>query len=299
MSQSSSSWPIDSQLPSEIAFLANPISSYFNANPPYNNASLGALIFSPLLQPPSLLLVQVCQNTDPHAFSGAWEVPSGAPQPQDLTMLHSLARIILEQTGLHLSRVHSMSGSEAGPGTLEQGDARWMKLQFTVHVSELASDATDSPQLERAYGDGAHEGSGLTSLTRQAIDLNAVPVTLDQGKYQRHAWVTENDLQEFANSGLFPVEQTKQYQSMLDAFSLYTQRNVRPQDDLLIPDPNLTQVQSSSLDSALSTSPANGYSPPGSMKPPSKVDKTTLKKKGAKVDKARPSPSHFHRFRIS
>ena len=299
MSQSSSAWPIHSQLPSEIAFLANPISSYFNADPPYNNASLGALIFSPVLQPPSLLLVQVCQNTDPHAFSGAWEVPSGAPQPHDLTMLHSLARIILEQTGLHLSRVHSMSGSEAGPGTLEQGDARWMKLQFTVHVSELASDAPDSPQLERAYGDGAHEGSGLTSLTRPAIDLNAVPVTLDQGKYQRHAWVTEHDLQEFANSGLFPVEQTKQYQSMLDAFSLYRQQNVRTQDDLLIPDSNLSQVQSSSLDAALATSPANGYSLPGSMKPPPKVDKTTLKKKGAKVDKARPSPSHFHRFRIS
>ena len=290
------SWPIKSELPAELGCLANHISSYFSSNSPYNNASLGALIFTSPPQPPSLLLIQVSETSDPHAFSCAWEVPSGSPKSEDLTMLYTLARIILEQTGLHLSRVHTMSGSEVGPGTFENGNAQWMKLQFIVQVSELELDSNDSSQHDKAYKDDNYAGFDLKVTKGKAKDVNSVPVLLNQEKHQKHTWVTENDLQEFVNSALFPAEETKQYQSMLDAFFLYQQETVQIQSGLL-QSPALSQAQSSSSDST--TFPASGYSTSEPMKPPLQTKKRTPKKKGTKADKARPSSSHFHRFRIS
>lgn len=62
---SSSSLPVISELPPLLTFLANPISSYFNANPPYNNVILDILIFTPPPQPPRLLLLQHAGGADP------------------------------------------------------------------------------------------------------------------------------------------------------------------------------------------------------------------------------------------
>jgi len=72
--------PISGRLPSELGFLSNHISGYFGTQAPYNNAALGALIFTPPPQEPRLLLVQISAYTDPHAFSAAWEAPNGLPQ---------------------------------------------------------------------------------------------------------------------------------------------------------------------------------------------------------------------------
>lgn len=50
--------PISTELPPTLAFLSNPISHYLNAAPPYNNVTLGALLFSPPPHVPRLLLLQ-------------------------------------------------------------------------------------------------------------------------------------------------------------------------------------------------------------------------------------------------
>lgn len=297
MSSSPPPWPIQSELPAELTFLANPISSYFDAKPPYNKASLGVLIFTPSPHPPNLLLVQVYLTADPHAFSCVWEAPTGSPMAEDLTMLHSLARITFAQTGLHLSRVHTMSGSQVGPGTIESGNAQWMKLHFTVQVSELETDPSDQSYLGPKHSDSIHDGMKLEATTAGAKDLNSVPVLLDPTKHQKHAWVTESDLQEFVNSGLFPTEETKQYQSMLDAFSLQRQDAPSISNDLL-PSPTLSQAPSSSSDSpAIVPARADPFSE--SPKRSVKVEKKSPKKRGTKADKTRPDASHFHRFRIS
>ena len=50
--------PISIDLPPTLTFLSNPISYYFNADPPYNNVAMGALLFTPPLLTPRLLLLQ-------------------------------------------------------------------------------------------------------------------------------------------------------------------------------------------------------------------------------------------------
>ena len=291
LSRAPQPWPIDNELPPELAFLANDISSYFSANAPYSKASLGALIFTPPPQPPALLLIQVSETTDPHAFSCAWEVPSGHPKSSDLTMLHALSRIILEQTGLHLSQIHTFSGSEIGPGTFESGNAEWMKLQFIVQVSEFETCTRTAFQPDDAYQSKNDELTGRTKFA------NTILVTLNHTKHQKHAWVTEKDLIEFIDSGLFPVDETRQYQSMLDAFSLCRQEAAQIQSGL-VQSPTPSTAQSSSSDSSIALL-ANGYHQTGTLNSPEKANRRPSKRKVFKAGEVRANSSQFHRFRIS
>ena len=50
--------PISTNLPPNLTFLSNPISYYLNADPPYNNVKMGALVFTPPFLTPQLLLLQ-------------------------------------------------------------------------------------------------------------------------------------------------------------------------------------------------------------------------------------------------
>ena len=50
--------PINTDLPPNLTFLSNPISYYLNAEPPYNNVMMGALVFTPPFLTPRLLLLQ-------------------------------------------------------------------------------------------------------------------------------------------------------------------------------------------------------------------------------------------------
>ena len=143
---------------------------------------------------------------DPHAFSAFWEIPSGSPKHSDPTMLHTLTRIIFEQTSLRLTNVVTMSGTESEPGSLGIGDAQRMRMLFMVEVAELV------PQLGN-YPFGKHSGNGS-----QGLDINSVPVVSIHGEHRQHVWSKEEDLKDFINSGLYPVEKRIQYRMMLEAF---------------------------------------------------------------------------------
>ena len=52
-------------------------------------------------------------------------------------MLHALARIVFDQTGLRLSGVTTMSGTAVDPAGLEIGKAQGMRMLFMVEVAEL------------------------------------------------------------------------------------------------------------------------------------------------------------------
>ena len=296
MSNTSPQWPIATELPSELAFLANHISTYFSASPPYNQASLGALIFSSPPQTLRLLLIQGQKNADPNAFASAWELPSGVPKASDLTLLHALSRIVLEQTGLHLSRVYTMPGSQSGPGTEEP---QWMKLQFTVSVAELDCDPERfSHQQTLAYQAGLPENYNFHSARSQSKDPTAIPIQLNPETHSRYAWVTEDELREFARSGLYPTEEVNQYQSMLDAFALYKQdcdlvvNRDRPGEDV---SPPSTTANSSRQSSVPADKPRSTTQP---SKSPAKPNKSTSSRQGSS-SKSKPDPSHFHRFRIT
>ena len=228
--------PIITDLPPTLSFLSNPISEYYNAAPPYNNAALGALLFTPPLHAPRLLLLQRCMciglmflpfvprnkeltpssllagGMDPHAFSDCWQIPSGSPRPTDPTMLHALARIVFDETGLRLTSVSMMSGAEVEHAGSESGKAKRMRMLFMIEVAELGLTQLD------------YSPFGKNSECRsQEQDINSVPIALNLVKYRQHTWSTEKDLKELINSGLYPVEERAQYRMMLEAFIFHNQ----------------------------------------------------------------------------
>lgn len=221
MSSSAIALPIATALPPGLAFLASPISNYFYSQPPYNNVTLEALILTPPPQPPRILLLQRVGGADPHAFSNYWQVPSGKPIFSDPTMVHAIARIVREQTGLELSHVATMSGTETGPASWKTGNMQWMRMLFMVEVAELANLSTpSSPHPESlAFDDDQGSGNDLG----QELDLGAVPLIMDKKKHRLHVWAMEEDLKEFIKSGLYPTEEATQYQVMLEAFAFYRQ----------------------------------------------------------------------------
>lgn len=151
-------------------------------------------------------------GTDPNAFSDFWQIPSGSPRPSDRTMLHALARIIFEQTGLRLASVVTMSGTEIEPASRETGHAQRMRMLFMVEVAELGLLQLDNSPFEKDMLYGS-----------QGLDINSVPVALNIGKHRQHVWSREEDLKEFINSGLYPIEERAQYRMMLEAFGLQNQ----------------------------------------------------------------------------
>ena len=151
-------------------------------------------------------------GADPHAFSDTWQIPSGSPKTSDPTMLHALARIVFEETGLQLTSVIMMSGAEQEHASVAHGSLGRMRMLFMVEVTELRSmhSSNSPPAKDFWYGS-------------QGFDVDSIPVDFKFGRYRRHAWSTEEDLNELINSGLYPVEEKAQYRMILDAFVFHKQ----------------------------------------------------------------------------
>lgn len=127
-------------------------------------------------------------------------------------MLHALARILFDETGLRLTSVSMLSGIEEDPPNNGIEKSQRMSMLFMVEVSELGSaQSGNSP-----FGEDFRYGN-------QELDVSTVPINLNFGRYRRYAWSTEGDLQELINSGLYPVEERPQYRMMLDAFIFHKQ----------------------------------------------------------------------------
>lgn len=150
---------------------------------------------------------QIAGGTDPHAFSDFWQIPSGSPKSSDPTMLHTLARIISEQTGLRLTKLVTMSGTEEEPATFETGNAPRMRMLFMVEVAELGPMQLDNSPFGKDFGCGSQE-----------LDISTVRIDLNLSEHRRYVWSREEDLKEFINSGLYPIEEKAQYRMMLEAF---------------------------------------------------------------------------------
>ena len=149
---------------------------------------------------------------DPYAFSDFWQIPSGSPRPSDPTMLHALARIVFDETGLRLASVSMMSGAEVEFAGSESGEAKRMRMLFMIEVAELGLTQLDNFPFGKTF-----------ECRNQGQDINSIPIVLNFRKYRQYTWSTEEDLKELINSGLYPVEEKTQYRMMLEAFTFHKQ----------------------------------------------------------------------------
>jgi len=90
-----------------------------------------------------------------------------------------------------------------------------MKMLFTVEVYELRPTTCDDTSR------GSADDISLDAAFRS--EWTSVSVSLGPQRHTHYAWVTEGEVREFIDSGLFPVEETKQYEMMLNAFAFHRQ----------------------------------------------------------------------------
>ena len=100
-----------------------------------------------------------------------------------------------------------MSGTAVDPAGLEIGKAQGMRMLFMVEVAELGQIQPGNARLKMDFG-----------FENRGRDINSIPIALNYNRYRQYTWSTEEELKEFSNSGLYPVEERGLYRMMLEAF---------------------------------------------------------------------------------
>ena len=147
MSSTENPEPISIHISPTLKHLTIPLKEFLHNHPQYACLAVGAFIFAPAHQVTSsspettssvsrLLIVQ--RAASEKSFPTLWEVPGGSSEHSDPTILHSVAREVFEETGLHLTRLVRQIGKgvEFSVGR-SGGPERWLKLSFEVEVTEI------------------------------------------------------------------------------------------------------------------------------------------------------------------
>ncbi len=170
-----------------------------------------------------LLIVQRSAND---SMPGKWEVPGGCCDAGDITILHSVAREIHEETGLNVSRIVREIGSstrfETGNPRGKRPLKQWLRLSFEVEVAEIPcsihvpstadrkNEGGTLPSKPTALALGVAEQKEITKsktpTPQETIDginkrLNKnpwpsydIPLRLDPKEHQNYVWVTRDEI---------------------------------------------------------------------------------------------------------
>jgi 8-oxo-dGTP pyrophosphatase MutT (NUDIX family) len=145
-----------------VAALSIPAKEFTSARKFISAAATGALVFSRATGEDRVLLIQRAAHD---SMALRWEIPGGACDPEDETMLHGLARELWEEAGLRLENVVRQVGEEHV--FLTRRGLAVAKVTFEVEV--------ETPALA---------GSGSESLPE---------VVLDPNEHARFLWATEEE----------------------------------------------------------------------------------------------------------
>ena len=193
-----------------------PLADFAAARPEFDSFGVGGYVFSQdtdlavstdTTPPPRVLLLQRAL-TD--TMGGCWEGPGGAVEPDiDATILDSLAREVLEESGLHVSRILELVSADSWLHTRRNGDKlRISKYSFLVEVYEAMRAAPgEAPRF---------------------VPCAEISVRLEVSEHQAFDWVTEDDVSESIRNGngkyQLPLPFTgHQGPNILRAFELWKQ----------------------------------------------------------------------------
>lgn len=196
--------PISIHIPPSLQKYAIPLSKFLETHPRCATLAVGAFIFAPsslhVSSPaiPRLLLIR--RAAAERSFPNLWEIPGGGAEPSDPTIIHSVAREVFEETGLHLQRVvrqvgdteEFMVGSKDGPKPC-------LKLNFEIEVQEIGNPLSASAsESQPADGlcDGANDqvGHGEALAGPALHGLGSINVVVDPVEHQAFRWVSEQDV---------------------------------------------------------------------------------------------------------
>ena len=186
--------PISIRIPPELKHLIVSPSTYRETHPECEGLVVGALIFQQLPgSEPAMLLIQ--RASAERAFPNEWEMPGGSAEDSDPTVLHSVAREVFEETGLHLTRVIR----QIGEGVAFTTRQKCVKLSFEIEVLEIGQSSIEKTGAGECSKSLLQTADTAENSTKEKEHV--VPVTLNPVEHQRHAWLTEADLKS-SNQGI-------------------------------------------------------------------------------------------------
>lgn len=207
--------PISIHIPPSLSHLTVSLAKFLEKNHKYRMLAVGACIFSLSRQnPPRILLIQ--RAATERAFPNLWEIPGGSSEFSDPTVLHSVAREVFEETGLHLTKFVAEIGDGIELRTSE--NKLWLKLSFEIEVAEFNNPSEELSQqaISSVPKENPVEGNVMES----------VAITLDPEEHQKYAWVTEEELrQHTVSTGPYPLTTEDVRQMLLEAFKIHGPRN--------------------------------------------------------------------------
>ena len=184
--------------------------------------------------PPARILLLQRKSTDTD-FPDLWEVPWGACTLMDSTILHSVKRMILERTGLHIEGLLK----EIGRGEHLKNDERLtLRLSFEIEIAEMV----------------IHDFGRYPTL-------GDIPIKLDPCLHQHSQWVRKPDI----INDVFPLAAHQSKDLILQAFRLrrMSEEKVRAQAVRALRTRkrkhSVSHYGSTNIDGAGSVKDADGY----------------------------------------
>ncbi|KAJ5469204.1 hypothetical protein N7475_006956 [Penicillium sp. IBT 31633x] len=187
---------------SHLEYFTIPLPKFVAARPEFEGFAVGAYIFSHADPTPRVLLLQRAL-TD--SMPGCWEGPGGACESEtDRTLIDSLVRETLEESGLHVSRVLDLVAVDCWEQLRRSGGTiRLIKYSFVVEVHEALQEPGKV----------------------QAVPTFQIPVLLEAMEHQQFEWATEEEVSPSIRSSngryKFPLPSTgNQGLNILRAFAM-------------------------------------------------------------------------------
>ncbi|MCJ1405908.1 hypothetical protein MMC11_009139 [Xylographa trunciseda] len=227
--------PISISIPPQLQRHNISLSGFLEKHQSYDTLAVGAFIFSPsrLSSPPIPRLLLIQRAATERSFPNLWEIPGGGSEPGDPTILHSVAREVFEEVGLHLTRFvrHVGKGEEFKVGSKNE-PKRCLKLSFEIEVLEIGNRLlAELPPLSHSHalehGD-SREGAELWGFGPQSLE--AVNVVVDPEEHQAFRWTREEDLAQATvvlNSGDTDFEKRKETSAGTDGVLNLVSENQR------------------------------------------------------------------------
>ncbi|KAI1134876.1 NUDIX hydrolase domain-like protein [Hypoxylon sp. FL0543] len=109
-----------------LASFKQPMRAYLEGHPEFDGIAVGAFVFNP---DGKLLLVQRAAHD---SLPSLWEIPGGACDFDDESLLHAVARELWEESGLRAKSIVTLIGE--GVPFFIRGNRRMCKYSFLVEV---------------------------------------------------------------------------------------------------------------------------------------------------------------------
>jgi len=192
-------YPISIHIPPQLQRHAISLSKFLEERPSYDTLAVGAFIFAPshLGSPPTPRLLLIQRATTEQSFPNLWEIPGGGSELGDPTILHSVAREVFEEAGLHLTRF----GRQVGNGeTFKVGSKNepkhCLKLSFEIEVLEngnpVLSRLPPLPHSHASKHGDSEEDAELFASGPQSLE--AINVVVNSEEHQAFRWTSEEEL---------------------------------------------------------------------------------------------------------